>query len=76
VISSLHLAHDGAGVVLRLYDSTGAGGRASVQGLPVGAQVTELTIAEDHLRPLMQSTPGGLDLQFTPWQVRQFLIVS
>ncbi len=71
--AALKLAHNGAGKVIRLYESCGQSGEISVGGLPAGCQVWETNVVEDKLSELLV-TNGQVSLSFRPWQVRTLLV--
>ncbi|CCW36253.1 alpha-mannosidase [Chthonomonas calidirosea] len=68
-IGCLKTAHDGNGIIVRLYESAGRSGIALLKGLPEGTQVWETTLLETEGRPC-NVTQGALSLSFLPWQVK------
>jgi alpha-mannosidase len=75
LISAFKTSQDGRGHTIRLYESAGRSGEATLFGLPPGAALWETNIVEDRLHAL-ESHRGGLKLAFRPWQVRTLLVES
>lgn len=69
----LKLPYDGAGRVLRLYESSGQTMEVDLSGFPKGSRVWEMTVTEDKLAesPILN---GRVHLSFRPWQVRTLLV--
>jgi alpha-mannosidase len=59
--------------VIRLYDSAGRGGSATVAGLPPGAWVREATVVEDAGARVVVAD-GRATVRLRPWQVRTLLV--
>lgn len=75
VLAGLKRAHAGGGTVLRLYESAGRTGDATLEGLPVGARVLETSVVEDALGEV-EVAGGRARLSFGPWQVRTFFVAD
>jgi alpha-mannosidase len=75
IASCLKMARNGAGRIIRLYESAGRVSEMSLQGLPPSSRVWEANIVEDRLREL-PLRDDGLTLTFSPWQVRTLLVES
>jgi alpha-mannosidase len=73
--SGFKRAHEGNGVVVRLYESGGRAGQATLSGLPEKARVWETNILEDPLKEL-DVRNGVVSLAFSPWHVKTLLIES
>lgn len=74
-VSSLKPAQRGDGVVIRLYEYGGRPSEVTLEGVPVGARVSETTVVEDPIGTL-EAMSGRLPLTFRPWQVRTLLVES
>jgi alpha-mannosidase len=72
-IACLKNAHDGSGLIIRLYESAGRTVETRLEGLPAGVRVTETNIVEDR-RQELPVRDGGISLTFRPWQVRSLLV--
>ena len=73
LLSCLKPAHDGAGRVLRLYESAGRAGEVELSGFREGQRVFDASVVEERIREL--PAPGGvLRLSCRPWQVRTLLV--
>lgn len=72
-IASLKVAADGWGKVIRLYEATGRSGLVTLSGLPVDANVWEVSLTEDRIAALPNDA-GSVSLAFRPWQVRSVLV--
>jgi alpha-mannosidase len=74
-LASVKMAEDGRGRVLRLYESSGRSALAKIIGLDTAGAVYETNIVEDRLRPLTRNA-DGIELSFSPWQVRTVYVES
>jgi alpha-mannosidase len=73
LLTGLKNAKKGAGMVLRICESSGYSGRAEVHGIPEKAQVFEANILEDKLQKI-PVVSGCIHLAFNPWQVKTILV--
>jgi alpha-mannosidase len=73
VAASMKRAQRGDGVVIRLYESTGAAGLVRLSGLPSGASVTVVTVTEDVVGPATV-VDGSVELALRPWQVVSLMV--
>ena len=71
--SELGLQPSNDGVVIRLYESTGAAGLVRLSGLPSGASVTVVTVTEDVVGPATV-VDGSVELALRPWQVVSLMV--
>ncbi|MCL6091381.1 MAG: hypothetical protein M1435_00290, partial [Actinobacteria bacterium] len=73
-IAGLKYSHDGSGRIVQLYQATGEASRARLVGLPPGAAVWEVSIAEERLRALRAGPAGDLQVTLRPFEVRYLLV--
>lgn len=74
VIAGLKYSHDGSGRIVQLYQGTGEASRTRLVGLPPGAAVSEVSIAEERLRALRAGPAGDLEVALRPFEVRYLLV--
>jgi alpha-mannosidase len=73
LLSELKNAQKGAGMVLRMCESSGFSSVVEVRGIPEKAQVWETNILEDKLLKIPVIS-RSFQLAFRPWQVKTILV--
>jgi len=73
VVVGLKHAEDGSGIVVRIQETHGRGGRITLSGLPTGASAVLATLLEEAIRqlPVVDRT---IEMTLEPWQVRTVIV--
>jgi alpha-mannosidase len=73
VVAGLKPARHGSGLVVRLYESAGASGTATIRGVPDGAVVRTANVVEDELADVALGA-GAAELMLRPFEVITLVI--
>jgi alpha-mannosidase len=81
VLSALKCAESGNGWVVRLYDPTGRGGKTRLRvfgpaSLPIFRYAEETDLLERPTGAVIPLVEGGLDVAFSPYEIRTFRMVG
>ncbi len=74
VLSALKPADDGDGIVVRVYDSLGRGGRVRLISPMLQGSAREVLMSEDGEEGAEQPVDGSLELDLKPWEIKTLRI--
>ncbi|MBN2431906.1 MAG: alpha-mannosidase [Acidobacteria bacterium] len=74
VLESVKLAEDGTGLILRLYESSGRGGSATLRPYRTPDQVWETDLMENPRRE-MAFTTGAISLEFIKFEIKSLKMI-
>jgi alpha-mannosidase len=74
VLSALKPADDGDGLVVRVYDSLGRGGRVRLTSPMLSGTAREILLTEDGVAGEETAVDGSLELDLAPWEIKTLRI--